>query len=313
MRFPVFDGHADTAMENFFKYGQCLTQDVGHINFANIEKLGKYAQFFAFCSVCFRKPDPVELFEKAFAKFMDELQQYGEKFALCGNVQQLKSAWEQKKTAAFLAIEGAEAIGCDPGRLEDVYARGVRMITLTWNFENALGGTCKTGGGLTEQGREFVRRAQELGMIVDISHSSDAVFFDVCEIATKPIIASHSNCRAVCDHPRNLTDDQLRCVRQLGGTVGINLYPPFLRGETASFEDVRRHMEHMLEIAGEDIVALGGDLDGIDSAPEGFAGVADYETITGYLAANGFSDALLEKICSENLVGVMERCQLKPV
>jgi len=132
-------------------------------------------------------------------------------------------------------------------------------------------------------------------------------------IAEKPIIASHSNCRAVCDHPRNLTDDQLRCVQQLGGTVGVNLYPLFLRGDTADFDDVRRHLEHMLEITGEDVMALGGDLDGISSAPEGFGGVDDYKKIAEFLAANGFSDALLEKLCSGNLLRMMDASKLQPV
>ena len=132
------------------------------------------------------------------------------------------------KTAAFLAIEGAEAIGCDPGRLDEAYEQGVRMVSLVWNVENPLTGSCVTGSGLTQKGKEFFRRAQRLGMLVDVSHLSERGFWDMAELAEKPIVASHSDSFAVCPHPRNLTDAQFQAICDLGGTAGLNLYGPFL-------------------------------------------------------------------------------------
>lgn len=313
MQYAIIDSHADTAQTLYLK-GQTLLEGRTHITLPKIEKLGQYAQFFAYCPICHPDMDPEALYRRGRSYFLDQIEKNTDRIALCGSTAQMQEAWQAKKTAAFFAIEGAEAIGCDPGRLEEAHRDGVRMVTLTWNFENPLGGSNATGGGLTAQGREFVKRAQSLGIIVDVSHASDAVFFDVAEIAEKPFIASHSNSRTVCDHRRNLTDDQIRCLAQLGGTMGLNLYSVFLSGErTSDFEDVRRHLEYVLELGGESILALGADLDGCDTLPAGFAGVDDYEKLTDHLEGKGFSQNLLKKICADNLMQVMDRCGLQPV
>ncbi len=304
MKFPVIDGHADTALEAYLRGG--LKQAKGHLTLDGMKKLDRYAQFFAFCPVCHKGYDPERLFAGSLSAFEMELSDYADTMTLCTTAWQMLAAWEEKKTAAFLALEGAEGIGCDPGRLEEVRARGFTMVSLMWNYENSLGGSNQTGNGLTARGREFVRKAHKLGMIVDVSHASDAVFYEICELAEGKVVASHSNCRRLCNHPRNLTDDQLRCLSQLGGTVGVNFWPDFLTCEkTATYDDICRHLDHMISVGGEDIAAFGGDMDGIDYGPEGFSGVEDYENILDHLARNGFSCELLEKISYGNLYRVL--------
>lgn len=313
MQFAIIDSHADTA-QTLYLNRQTLLEGSTHITLPRMAKLAQYAQFFAYCPICHPEMDAENLYRSGRNCFLNQIEKYADRIVLCGNTAQMREAWQAQKAAAFFAIEGAEAIACDPGRLEEAYRDGVRMVTLTWNFENPLGGSNATGGGLTAQGREFVKRAQSLGIIVDVSHASDEVFFDVAEIAEKPFIASHSNSRAVCNHRRNLTDDQIRCLIQLGGAMGLNLYSVFLSGErTSDFEDVRRHLEHVLELGGENILALGADLDGCDTLPAGFAGVDDYEKLMDYLEEKGFSQNLLKKICADNLMQVMDRCSLQPV
>lgn len=315
MQYPILDGHADTA-QILYLDGLTLLDGKTHITLPRMAQLERYAQFFAYCPIWNKEYSPQELYDQSRRFFLAQLARYGDKITLCGSVTQMEQAWQAKKAAAFFALEGAEAIGCDPGRLEEAHRDGVRMVTLTWNYENPLGGTNVTGGGLTAQGREFVRRAQQLGIIVDVSHASDEVFFHVAEIAEKPFVASHSNCRAVCPHRRNLTDDQIRCLIQTGGTMGLNLWSDAVKepdGSAPTFDHVRRHLEHVLDLGGENVLALGGDLDGCNDLPVGFTGVDNYNDMMAHLEENGFSPALLNKICAGNLRRVMDACELAPV
>ena len=139
---------------------------------------------------------------------LSEFQKNSDVLTLCKSTSEIKKAAENGKIAALIAIEGAELIGCDLARLEHAYDKGVRLINLCWNYDNALCGAANssTQSGLTKRGAEYVRKMQELGIVVDLSHASEQTFWDVAEITGRPIIAGHSNSRAVCDVPRNLTD-----------------------------------------------------------------------------------------------------------
>ena len=151
--------------------------------------------------------------------------------------------------------------------------------------------------------------AQASGILIDVSHLSEKSFWDLIRITRQPILASHSNCRSLCDHSRNLTDDQLRAIAETGGTVGLNLYPPFL-GERADFDCLRRHLEHMLRLCGEHHVALGGDLDGCDSLPVGMTGIDDYSLLVSALVKLGFSEQSVQNILYDNLMKVVRQCNI---
>ena len=231
---------------------------------------------------------------------------------LCLSGGDYDAALAQGKIAAFLALEGAEGIDCDPGRLEDLFEMGFRMVTLTWNANNALAGCAKEDGpGLTRQGREFVRRAQALGMLVDVSHISDRAFWDVLDTAEKPVVASHSNSRAMCSHWRNLTDQQFQALCVHGGSAGINLYGMFLTMDgTAGLEHVYRHIDHFMELGGEGHVALGGDLDGCDRLPRGFKGLKDYEKLAAFLERKGYTGETIQQIYSNTLKRIVTLCTM---
>ena len=184
------------------------------------------------------------------------------------------------KVYAFLAVEGMEPIGTDLTGLDRYYEAGVRMGMLTWNEENAL--ATGAGGdpekGLTALGRRAVRRMEERGMLVDVSHLNDGGFWDVMDLAAGPVIASHSNCRALCDVRRNLTDDQLRAVRDTGGVVGLNTYHGFVHADPArqTAETLARHAAHMAEVMGVEHVGCGFDFcEFMGPGNEGAAGLAD--------------------------------------
>ena len=185
------------------------------------------------------------------------------------------------------------------------------MIAPAWNAQNALTGSCMTGGGLTAQGKEFVRRAQKLGMILDVSHISEKAFWDLCDITEKPFVASHSNSRAICKHVRNLTDEQFKALCEAGGTAGLNLYGAFLRDEgRPTLEDVWRHIGHFLELGGDGHIALGGDLDGCSVLPEGFAGVDSYAMLAQWLEDRKLPSSTIENIFSESLLKVVKQCTM---
>ena len=179
------------------------------------------------------------------------------------------AAFEQGISAAMLTVEGCSFLEDDAQaetRLDALAEAGVRMATLTWNGPNALGSGNDTSYGLTPFGRRMIRGLEERGIVVDASHLNDAGFRDLLAVAERPFACSHSNARAVCPHPRNLEDWQLREIADRGGIVGLNYYNAFLRedGAEATPDDVLHHVDHMLNVAGEGLLTLGSDYDGSD-------------------------------------------------
>lgn len=311
-QYRVFDSHCDTA-KRLWKYGESLVKNTGHFSLPQTEPLGGYAQYFAFCTLAGLDTGKTcgQLLWEPHRYFMNQLEQFSDRIQLCTNGETYDAAMAQGKCAAFLSLEGAEGISCDPGRLEELRQAGITMVNLTWNADNALAGCSKNDGpGLSQQGREFVRRAQKLGIIIDVSHVSDRAFWDILDLTDRPIVASHSNSRVRCGHSRNLTDDQYRALCDCGGYAGINLYPAFL-SETgsASLEDIYIHVDHFLQLDG-DHVSLGGDLDGIDSLPDGIHGAADYALLAQYLQNRGLKEETIADIYSRTMEKVVKQCTI---
>lgn len=185
-------------------------------------------------------------------------------------------------------------------RLDRMWEDGVRLLTLTWNYENALGYPNGSEGGLKPAGYEAVAYMQKLGMLVDVSHLSDRGFWDVLKVAKKPVVASHSCARTLCGHQRNLTDAQLRALGENGGIVGVNFHAPFLKenGVSGSVEEVAHHLRHIISCAGSEAAALGSDYDGMQGTPQwgGCEGMPHLiEALSLY-----FDEKTLRKICYQN-------------
>ncbi len=201
---------------------------------------------------------------------MEELEESGEFFSLCRNSTEAKTAVENGKIAIFLSLEGAEPLGDDIFLLRTFYDLGVRFIGLTWSRRNCVGDGStfvtadapKYPGGLTRFGRELVMRAQQMGMVVDVSHLNDPGFYEVAGLMKGPFIASHSNCRSLCEVARNLTDYQIKTIADFNGVIGLNAYSLFvsdISGERNP-EKFFEHLRHITEIAGSESVGLGLDL-----------------------------------------------------
>ena len=193
--------------------------------------------------------------------------------------------------------------------LDIIYQLGVRALGLTWNQRNALAdgvGEEGTQSRLTNFGQEVVLRMNELGMLIDVSHLNEPGFWHVLDLSRDPIVATHSCAKALCNHPRNLTDQQLRALAKHKGVVGVNFYPRFLR-ETgpATREDVVRHICHIAEVAGVETVGLGSDFDGITEVPKGLEHVGDYSYLIDDLTKVGFSTKEVEQISGRNFMRLL--------
>ena len=314
MKFPVFDLHCDTSLallgKSFCECGDLKKNNL-HIDLERAATLPGYAQCFA----CFTTEpnkymhvEPVQLFERELATVLRELEKNPDVISLAYNAKDIESNMARGIMSAVLSIEGPAGFGYDPALLKDLYKLGFRMSTLGWNENNPLTGSHVTGGGLTELGREYVKEAQRLGMIVDVSHISDEGFWDIIGMTGAPIIATHSNSRAVCDVSRNLSDDMFRAICETDGVAGLNLYTDFI-GKPADLNKVCDHVLHFLELDPEGKhIALGGDLDGCDELPEGFTGVQDYPLLAKALQSRGVPEPIIQNLFWNNAIGVMKRC-----
>lgn len=338
MRF--FDAHCDTVMKVVeealdFRKGPDL-----HITLESLKKAGAGAQVFACWAHEERYKERIVEGALALVEGVHRLcAENPDHLLLALSADTIsRCCLESGPTAAVIGMEGADPLLDDPENLRSFYDRGVRLLTLAWGDNAFCGSTFGSGSGLSQKGEQLVALCEDLGVVVDVSHASDLAFADICRVAAKPFVASHSNCRAVCGNPRNLTDDMIRALAQRGGVMGINLGSGFLSaaffaqeksvrdeffrsvqaGEKAFDEalavsrealagflrpplgEVLAHVKHALHVGGEDCVGLGGDLDGVDSLPQGLDGIAQYPLIAELLEAGGLTPRQVEKVCYDN-------------
>lgn len=216
------------------------------------------------------------------------------------------------KAATLLAIEEGGAIDGSLEALRCLYELGVRAMTLTWSNRNDIADGINeeaTGSGLTLFGKQVVAEMNHLGMLVDVSHISTAGFWSVIETSTKPIIATHSNAKSLCSHPRNLNDEQIKALAQNGGLAGITFAGQFLEEDwrNACIESVYRHIDYMLNLIGnDDHIGFGSDFDGISHPPYNIQGVQDYKPLIEYLSKY-YSDETINKITHQNVINLLQK------
>lgn len=241
-----------------------LTENPFSVDLKKLQKNKSLAQFFALFIELEAFDEPWDYFEKLYQRFKKEIDDNSH---LIKHVKSYEEMMNNDKISAFLTVEEGGIIGKDFSKLEKLYALGVRLITLTWNFPNSIGYPNVNGytdQGLTKFGKEVVEYMNTSGMIVDVSHLSDAGFWDVANMSKKPFIASHSNARSIVNHSRNLTDEMIKAIANSGGVIGINFCPSFINQEGISTIDmIVEHMLHIINQGGIDVMAIGTDFDGI--------------------------------------------------
>lgn len=226
---------------------------------------------------------------------------------LAAGMKQVDDPTEAKEgeSSFMLSIEGAEIFESGLHTVAEWREKGVRMVALLWNNENKLGQSAKSGSaqGLTDYGVQVVKEMQRLHMAVDTSHLNEAGFYDIFAKTNLPPMASHSCCKTLCDHCRNLSDEQLRLLIREGGYVGINFYPYFLNVDgKATLETVVEHIDYICQMGGEKTVGFGSDFDGIDCCPIGLENPADIPALLSALRKRGYSEATIEDIAGKNLL-----------
>ena len=281
----VFDLHCDTldmlAMRDFEPYashglhsGDEGFTDLAHNKAAvSLERMDDYAwcQCFAiWVPDLYRHHAAFDFYTQARDYFYQQVDLHKDRVEQVRDARAIDAVLNQGKVAALLTVENSTPINHSVRAIHDLAQDGVKMVTLTWNDRNSLGSGNLTTEGLTTLGREAIRAFEDERIVVDVSHLNSAGFADLLDVVRRPFVASHSNARAVCDHSRNLSDDQFRAIRDMGGLVGLNFYTAFITtrdtkatGEP-TFDELAAHVEHFLDLGGEDTVALGSDWDGSD-------------------------------------------------
>lgn len=282
----IVDLHCDTIMR-FYEGAHLDGLEDSHISLEKLRAGGTLAQCFAIfvpthgaAESSGLPDDPQAYFDRAFEAYQRELALCADKLAPALTVSDIERNEKEGRVSAILTVEDGVTLNGKIENVDDYYNKGVRMVALTWNYENSLGhpqssDPKKHALGLKPFGIECVRRMNELGIAVDVSHLSEGGFWDVARSAKKPFIASHSCCRALCDIGRNLTDDQIRALADSGGVIGLNYCSAFLHPISRKFRDdftaiaeIVRHLKHLVAVGGEEVAALGSDYDGIESKLE---------------------------------------------
>lgn len=300
----VVDLHSDVILD--VASGQ---RDVGRRGVAGHVDLPRLREGGVDVQVCALFVDPREAgrgFRRAteLLDAFDALRRAQPALAVATTVEAIEQAVGRGRIAVVLAVENGSALEGDPVNLDRLYARGVRIVSLTWNQSNDLadGALEDTHGGVTPLGRRVLARMADLRMVVDVSHLSERAFWDVLGTTSGPVIASHSNAAGLTPHRRNLTDDQLRALARRGGIVGVNFYPGFTGGPTIGH--VLAHMDYLVKVMGADHVALGSDFDGFSQTVVGLEDVSHLPALTAGLLARGYAAEDIRKILGGNALRV---------
>lgn len=323
----VVDMHCDTIAE-IYKL-RTSGQEAGlkknrlHLDLERMREGDYGLQNFALFTDLSETEEPFEHAMKLLDTFYTEMEANRDLIFPVRTWREIEENWKAGRLSALLTIEEGAVCRGSLALLRDFYRLGVRMMTLTWNFENELGypnrivwegpqaGTVvpDTEHGLTETGIAFLEEMERLGMIVDISHLNDAGIWDVFAHTRKPFVASHSNARAVASHPRNLTDEMIRRLSERGGVMGINYCAAFLRDwereedEESRIFDIIRHIKHIKNVGGIQCVGLGSDFDGIGGRLElGSGGALPH--LAEAMEREGFLASEIEAVFSANVLRV---------
>lgn len=335
MPFPIFDGHNDILLRLFKRGGADAAQSFlsgegkGQLDLPMARQGGLAGGLFAIFvpsqSAGSGDAPTVDLASAqkvaiAMAALLVRIErESGGALRMCRSVDDIERSMTAGALAAVLHLEGCEPIDEDFAFLDVLHGVGLRSLGPVWSRPNAFGhgvpfrfpSSPDIGPGLTDLGKTLVRHCERLRILVDLSHLNERGFWDVAEISGAPLVASHSNAHALCQHSRNLTDEQLAAIRKTGGLAGVNFGVSFLRADGKAdadtpLEQVVAHVDYLLEHLGEDGVGLGSDFDGA-RIPASLGTAAGLPKLVAAMQAKGYSDALIEKVCFRNWLSVLRR------
>ena len=291
--------------------GESILDGKLHFTIDKVQKYKGAVQFFA----AFIDPEfydaPMKRCLAIIKHFEASIKQNSDKMTKVTNYREMTRALQEGKIASFLTVEGGEALDGGIECVQRLYDLGVRCLTLTWNFKNKI--ACgifddDKDEGVSEYGKEVIREMNRLNMLIDVSHIANRSFWDVMELSQKPVIATHSNSKAIADYRRNLTDAQFKAIVQSGGMVGLNMCALFLNiSNKADVTDILKHIEHFLVLGGENHIGLGADFDGIDDTPDDIPSVDKMYLLADALCHEGYSNELIHKIMYKNYFSFIKK------
>lgn len=319
------DMHCDTLMPFAQSNNYNIYSNDMNVDFLKMQQGSCLAQFFAiympptdkmiYNSTQMTDAEYIDLLSKGF---YDNIDKHDDIIAFAGNANDILQNEQAGKMSAILTMEDGRSVNDSFDTLQAFYNLGVRLISLTWNFENCFGfpnskDNAIMNSGLKKFGKEAVEAMNDMGIIIDVSHLSDGGFYDVADITTKPFVASHSNCRSITNHTRNLTDDMIKVLANKGGISGINFYANFLIADMdtrenkthALIDDMIAHINHFVDCGGIDCVALGSDFDGIETTVE-ISDASMMQLLFDKLHDVGYGDDAIEKIAYRNAMRVIK-------
>lgn len=308
---PVIDAHCDTlTVLSTQERNLRILSPRGHLDLPRLRQGGINVQFFAIFVGPEQHHRSVAYTNEIITLFKQEIKNNQSSLIHAYSHQDIVNAYDGGGISAVLTIEGGEALQGKIEQLEDYYKQGVRGLTLTWNGRNELAdgvGLGLAAAGLTTFGRQVAQRMVELGMMIDVSHLSEAAFWDLMAEVKTPVTASHSNSRYVCDHYRNLTDKQIKAIAEGGGVIGVTYVPQFVDTHEPTIDRVIDHIAHIYQVGGISCLGLGSDFDGIDTTIKGLhhAGEA-VPNLQQALMKRGFTTGQIEKIMGENWLRVFK-------
>ena len=302
----IIDLHCDTISE-ITASNEALLSNGRHFDLLRAKEAGICLQVFALFSSSREADSSLREILIQIDKFYQELEQNSSHvFQILGS-NDLQRVDQTDKIACLLHLEGAEAVGNDLAIFRQLCRMGLRSIGLTWNYSNQLAGGIAEGGnagGLTCQGKRILKEMEQSGILLDLSHISEEAFFEALECYNKPAMVTHANARAVCNHPRNLSDKQLKLLAENGGIIGLNQVAHFIKAGKATLEDFLNHAVYISDLIGVKHLALGSDFDGTDSLV--LPGVEAYATLEQSLYNRGFLPQEVEMIFQQNALRVMK-------
>ena len=302
-----FDLHADTPLV-IEDLDVSFNSDKLNLSSKHFEAFESFGQFAAYCPPKeLTDHESYDRFFKVRERFEDECRKND--FLVCTSYSSLMESLNSGKPAFILTVEDARLLEGDITRVDKLYASGVRLMTPLWGGRTIIGSSFECDGGLTDFGKATVHRCAELGVVIDLSHASPESADDIIKIAENhkmPVVASHSCAYSVNSHPRNLRDTHLRKIAELGGVVGVNFYPPHLKGESADTDDVICHIDYYINTVGEDHVAIGSDFDGMGIFTCGLENAGKIPNFREKLKKHGYKEATLEKIFFSNALKIAQ-------
>lgn len=318
--YSYVDMHCDTLLRTLHEDSSLLYENDGMQSLKLMQEAKQMCQFFAvfFPPRKEKRVPPMPSDEEFFRILCDNLHKevikHSDFIVMAHNYEEIRNNWKKGLASAVLTVEDGRLVNGSMEKLHFLYEQGVRAIALTWNFANCFGFPNSKDAdimakGLTDFGKEAIQEMNRLGILIDVSHLSDGGFYDVAKLSRKPFIASHSNCRALTPHQRNLTDEMIKVLAEHGGVSGINFCPAFISPNVEStksrVEDLAAHVLHFIRVGGEDCVGIGTDFDGVEGELE-IEHPTQMSFLFDTLEKKGVTPRQLDKLASGNVLRVIK-------